>query len=210
MPTQREKNAARIKFKALEYVLNESETRNFADIQVVEICKYVKISKVTFFKYFTSKVDLLLYYRSVLTLNLIIKIAESEIEGMKALNVIVQHFASEYAKRPSMVLGLIHYFTDSTSYVNPIPVKQAERLLFFPEAIDINYEIMSFDQLVEQQMLDIVFKKQSTLSVNSSQLTEVFLSTLYGTIVVCRMKKVDHVSMFFFQVLGTVFPGIKG
>jgi len=210
MPTKREQNAARIKFKALEYVLSESERRNFADIQVTEICKYVEISKVTFFKYFTSKVDLLLYYRSILTLNLIIKIAESKIEGMKAINVIVQHFASEYAQRPSMVLGLIHYFTDSTTYVNPIHVKPAERLLFFPESSNIDYEVISFDQLVEQQMLDIVFKKQSTLSVNSQQLTEVFLSTLYGTIVVCRMKKADHVSMFFFQILGTVFPGIKG
>ncbi len=210
MPTKREQNAAKIKFKALKYVLNESKSRNFADIQVVEICKNVGISKVTFFKYFTSKVDLLLYYRSILTLNLIIKITESKIEGMKALNVIVQHFASEYTKRPSMVLGLIHYFTDSTTYVNPIHVKPAERLLFFPEATDINYEIISFDQLVEQQMLDIVFKKQSTLSVSSQQLSEVFLSTLYGTVVVCRMKKIDYVSMFFFQVLGTVFPGIKG
>jgi len=52
MPTKREQNAARIKFKALEYVLSESERRNFADIQVTEICKYVEISKVTFFKYF--------------------------------------------------------------------------------------------------------------------------------------------------------------
>ncbi len=210
MPTKREQNAARIKFKALKYVLKESESRNFADIQVIEICKYVGISKVTFFKYFTSKVDLLLYYRSILTLTLIIKIVESKVEGTKALNLIVQYFALEYAKRPSMVLGLIRYFTNSTDYVNPIPIKPAERLLFFPEATELAYEIISFDQLVEQQMLDVVFKKQSTLSVNSQQLSEVFLATLYGTIVVCRMKKVDHISMFFFQVLGTVFPGIKG
>ncbi len=210
MATKREINAARIKYESLKYVLKESERRNFAEIQVVEICKHVGISKVTFFKYFTSKVDLLLYYRSILTLSLILKLSESKFEGMKALNVIVQYFATEYVKRPSMVLGLIHYFTDSTSYVSPIAVKPAERLLFFPEAAELDYEIISFDQLVEQQMLDIVFKKQTTLSVNSQQLSEVFIATLYGTIVVCRIKKVDHVSMFFFQVLGTIFPGIKG
>ncbi len=210
MYTKRERNAAQIKFKALKYVLNEAERRNFTDIQVVEICKHVGISKVTFFKYFTSKVDLLLYYKSVLTLQLIIKISESKKEGLSALNCIVQHFASEYIVRPSMMLGLVRYFTNSTVYVSPIAVKPAERVLFFPELDNHKYEIISFDQLVEQQMLEVVFKKQSTLSVNSEQLSEVFLSTLYGAIIVCRMKKVDHVSLFFFQVLGTVFPGIKG
>ena len=210
MPSKREQNAARIKFKALEYVLGETKSRNFSDIQVNEICNYVGISKVTFFKYFTSKVDLLLYYKSVLTLKLIIKLTQNNLEGIKALNVIVQYFAAEYVKRPSMVLGVIHYFTDSTVYVSPIAVKPAERLLFFPEIDSLNYEMISFDQLIEQQMLDVVFKKDSTLSVNSQQLSEVFLSALYGAIVVCRMKKVDNVSMFFFQVLGIIFPGIKG
>ncbi len=210
MPTKRELNAARIKYESLKYVLEECKSRNFAEIQVVEICKHVGISKVTFFKYFTSKVDLLLYYRSILTLNLILKLTELRLEGMKALNVIVQHFATEYAKRPSMVLGLIHYFTDSTAYVSPMAIKPVERLLFFPESAHLVYEVIPFDQLVEQQMLDVVFKKQTTLSVNSQQLSEVFLSTLYGAIVLCRIKKTDHVSMFFFQILGTIFPGIKG
>lgn len=210
MPSKREQNAAVIKFKALEYVLNEAEHRNFTDIQVVEICKYVGISKVTFFKYFTSKVDLLLYYKSVLTLKLIIKLIQEKKEGLKALNVIVHYFASEYAKRPSILLGLIHYFTDSTEYVSPIPVKPAERLLFYPEAKSLKYEMISFDQLIEQQMLDVVFNKQSQLSADAEQLSEVFISTLYGTIIVCRMKKVDFVSMFFFKVMGTVFPGIRG
>ncbi|MCF6352784.1 MAG: TetR/AcrR family transcriptional regulator [Cyclobacteriaceae bacterium] len=210
MPTKREINAARIKYESLKYVLEECKSRSFAKIQVVEICKHVGISKVTFFKYFTSKADLLLYYRSILTLNLILKLTESGLEGMKALNIIVQHFANEYTQRPSMILGLIHYFTDSTIYVSPIAVKPPERLLFFPASAKLTYEVISFDQLIEHQMLDVVFKKQTTLSVNSQQLSEVFLSTLYGAIVLCRMRKVDHVSLFFFQILGTVFPGIKG
>lgn len=210
MASKREQNAARIKFKALEYVLAETQSRNFRDIQVNEICNYAGISKVTFFKYFTSKVDLLLYYKSVLTLKLIIKLTKDNLEGIKALNVVVQYFAVEYVKRPSMVLGVIHYFTDSTVYVSPIAVKPEERLLFFPESNALDYEMISFDQLIEQQMLVVVFNKDSTLSVNSQQLSEVFLSALYGAIVICRMKKVDNVSMFFFQVLGMIFPGIKG
>jgi AcrR family transcriptional regulator len=210
MASKRDQNAAQIKYKTLEYVLNESKRRNFEDIQVVEICRYVGISKVTFFKYFTRKEDLLLYYKSIFTLKLIILLTKKGEEGMAALSIIVQQFAQEYTTRPSMILGLIHYFTNSVKYVSPMRVKLAERALFFPEAETLSYEMISFDELVEQQTLDVVFKKQSTLSANSRQLSEVFLSTLYGAILLCRMKNSDNPSPFLFQVLGTVFPGIRG
>ena len=209
MYTKREQNAARIKFKTLEYVLNETKSRNFNDIQVVEICKYVGISKVTFFKYFIRKEDLLLYYKSTLTLKLIIMLAQQKKEGMKALNLVVQQFANEYATRPSMVLGLIHYFTDSTQYVSPMRVKPAERALFFPEAESLTYEMISFDELIEQQMLDVVFKKKSMLSADSKHLSEVFTSSLYGAIVLFRIKNLDNISSFLYQILGAIFPSIR-
>lgn len=210
MPSKREINAARIKYKVLEYVLNQSEGRNFNDIQVVEICAYAGISKVTFFKYFTRKEDILLYYKSVFTLRQIIAIKQKELEGIKALNYIVQQFANEYSSRPSLILGLIHFFTSSTQYINPIRVKPAERDLIFKDIDTVDYEIISFAQLIEQLMLDVVFKKQSDLSSDPKYLSEIFMSTLYGALVVFRMKNLDNISMFMFQVVGAVFPGIKG
>jgi len=210
MSIKRQINAARIKFGILEYTLNESRTRNFTDIQVIEVCKDVGISKVTFFKYFTRKEDILLYYRSVFTLKLIIGIKQNKLEGIQALSHIVLTFAKEYQNRPSMVLGLVHYFTSSTQYVNPIRVKSAERDLIFKDLVDVDYELVSFDQLIEQLMLDVVFKKQTILSSNPKYLSEIFLSTLYGALVVFRMKGQNNISMFLYSVIGAVFPGIKG
>jgi AcrR family transcriptional regulator len=210
MTTKREKNAARIKYNVLEYVLEESRSRNFSDIQVIEICEFASISKVTFFKYFTQKEDIILYYKSVFTLRLIIAIEQQELEGMKALNYIVHEFAIEYTSRPSLILGLIHYFTGSTQYVNPTRVKPAERDLIFKDVDDtIDYEIISFAQLIEQLMLDVVFQKQSAISSDPKYLSEIFISTLYGGLVVFRMKNLDNISMFLYQILGAVFPAIK-
>ena len=210
MSSKRESNAARIKYKALEYVLNESKGKNFDDIQVVDICKHVGVSKVTFFKYFTRKEDLLLYYKTILTLKIIIQLSEKKLEGIMALRLIVQQFAAEYVERPSLILGMINYFTHSLNYISPMRVKFAERTLFFPGAESVEYELISLDELVEQHMLDVVFKKQSSLSANSKQLSEVFLSTLYGALVMCRLRGSEHPSLFLFQVLGTVFPNIRG
>ena len=210
MSKKRQQNAARIKYNILEYVLKESKVKNFDKIQVVEICKYVAISKVTFFKYFTRKEDILLYYRSVFTLKLIIGIKQNKLEGIHALSYIVSTFAKEYQNRPSMVLGIIHYFTNSTQYVNPIRVNPAERDLIFKNLENVEYEIVSFDQLIEQVMLDVVFKRQSELSSDPKYLSEIFLSTLYGAIVVFRMKGHPNMSMFLYSVMGAVFPGIKG
>jgi len=209
MTSKREYNAARIKYKVLEYVLAESEGKNFSAIQVIEICKYVAISKVTFFKYFTRKEDILLYYKSVFTLRQIIKLKQLELEGMQALNYLVHQFAKEYETRPSLILGWIHYFTDSTQYVNPMRVKTAERDLIFKDIDTIDCEIISFDQLIEQLMLDVVFKKQSELSSDPKYLSEIFMSTLFGALVVFRMKNHDNISMFLSQVIGGVFPNLK-
>lgn len=209
MTGKREQKAARIKYKALKYVLNETNKRNFDEIQVIEICKAAGISKVTFFKYFTSKVDLLLYYKSVFTLQLIIQLKKEGKEGIDALKELTRLFAREYEQRPSMLLGLVRYFTSSTVYVSPIPVKPAERSLFFSE-VETTYEAISLEALVEQQMLEVVFARQTTLSTDARQLAELFLSTLYGAILVCRMQNKEHVRMFFVTMLGMVFPGIKG
>lgn len=210
MSSKREVNAARTKYEALKYVLERSQYKNFEDIQVLDVCRHVGISKVTFFKYFTRKEDLLLYYKSVLTLKIIIQLNKKKLEGMLALTQVVQQFAYEYAKTPSLILGVINYFTHSVDYISPMRVKPAERAMLFPEADCSNYELISLDELIEQQMLDIVFKKQSTLSANSKQLSEVFLSTLYGALLMCRMKGSENPSLFLFQVLGTVFPSIRG
>ncbi len=209
MFSKREKNAASNKVKILKYVFTESKDRNFTDIQVVEICSFVGISKVTFFKYFTRKEDILLYFKSVFTLRIIIELKQKELDGIKALSYIVQQFANEYSARPSLVLGLIHYFTDSTQYINPIHVKPAERNLLYSNLESLEYEIVSFDKLIEQIMLEVVFKKQSGLSADPKYLSELFISTLYGSLVVFRMKNHDNISMFLFQVIGAVFPSIK-
>lgn len=207
MISKREQNAARIKFEALSFVLEETTKRNFSDIQVIEICKHVGVSKVTFFKYFKSKIDLLLYYKSVFTLQLII--ATTNYDGMEALKEVVRSFASEYQTRPSMLLGLLHYFTDSVNYVSPIAVKPAERLLFFPEVVE-GFEILSLESLIERFMLEVVFARNTDITSDSRQLAELFLATLYGTIIVCRMQKKEHVPLFFATNMSMVFPGLKG
>ncbi|MDH5475586.1 MAG: TetR/AcrR family transcriptional regulator, partial [Cyclobacteriaceae bacterium] len=57
--------AARIKTKILEETKSLIGKGSFKDLYVAELCERVKISKVTLFKYFPQKEDILLYYQRI-------------------------------------------------------------------------------------------------------------------------------------------------
>ena len=59
MSLQKEK-AARLKVQVLDHTLKLIEKKSFDDLYVDDLCAKVKISKVTLFKYFPQKEDILL------------------------------------------------------------------------------------------------------------------------------------------------------
>ena len=65
----RKEKAARLKLAILDEAQRLIAKRPFEDLFVEDICARVKISKVTFFKYFPQKEDLLLYHLRIWCLN---------------------------------------------------------------------------------------------------------------------------------------------
>ena len=73
MITKRIQNAAHIRYKIINYVSQACQTRDFSKIHVTEICQAANISKVTFFKYFDHKEDVLMLYKTIVCTCRIIK-----------------------------------------------------------------------------------------------------------------------------------------
>ncbi len=58
----REKKFARVRLAILSAVLRLTKERSLADISVREICELAQVAPATFFNYFPSKEDVLVYY----------------------------------------------------------------------------------------------------------------------------------------------------
>ena len=83
----REKKSAVLKVHILQSTLELLGKKSLKELYVDEICEKVKISKVTFFKYFPLKEDLLLYYYRVWCLENVIKIGTTKKEGLDIVKV---------------------------------------------------------------------------------------------------------------------------
>jgi hypothetical protein len=198
MFAKRTLNAATIRYNMVSYVLQSCSSRHFNDVHVIDICQHAGVSKVTFFKYFKSKEDILLYYKSLLTLSLTIQVHQRKLQGIKGLDKIITHFSTEYKERPSLVLGLVNKLTADISPFKPMRIGPAEKYLFYPD-IDFGViDVLSLEQMIDKFVLEAVLNGQIKSSGNVEDLSVVFLSTLYGAIVASHVKG-DNLDKLLFQ-----------
>ncbi len=80
MSKVRANNAAKIKVKCVNALFKRLHSSSFDDVMVREICSDVGISKVTFFKYFSCKEELLRYQYRIWCFHICIDLAKRTIQ----------------------------------------------------------------------------------------------------------------------------------
>ena len=71
-----------------------------------------------------------------------------------------------------------------------------EKYLLFPASeTAIKQEIRSFEQLLQEYLLEAIFKTEITRSSNAEDITSMLLTTTYGSILVAKMKQLPIKSL---------------
>lgn len=188
MHSKRALNSAHHRYKMMNYVLVQCRRKSFEDVHVKDICKYAGLSKVTFFKYFLEKDDMLVFYKSLLTIGMNIKVQENELSGKKALDAIVAYYISEFRERPSLILGMVSQLISGPSPYKPMRVTAAEKEVFYPKVNFDDIQLLSLDQLVEKCLLESILSAQIKSTGDSKALKNSFLSALYGATVISHVS----------------------
>lgn len=206
----RKEKAARLKIQVLDNTLKLIGKKSFDDLFVDDICDKVKISKVTLFKYFPQKEDILLYYFRVWCLSRSVEFTQKPREGLQNVYYLVDKLAEEFEERPGFVLSLVGYLSDSRRPPKPFPVKPEEKKLLFPEVENITtIEIMSFDQMLEKFVLEAIFRKEITRSTVTKEIATLFSSTIMGGIITAHLNQITPVKMFFKRNLDLLLKGLQ-
>ncbi|HET9054265.1 MAG TPA: TetR/AcrR family transcriptional regulator, partial [Cyclobacteriaceae bacterium] len=159
----RKEKAARLKIQILENTLKLIGKKPFEDLYVDDLCAKVKISKVTFFKYFPQKEDVLLYYFRIWCLHRAVELKSKPKEGMQGVYYLSDKLSEECETHPGLMLSLIGYLADLKRPPKPFTVRPEEKVFLFPGQPEIHsVEILSLDQMLDKFTLEAIFKKEIT------------------------------------------------
>lgn len=205
----RKEKAARLKIQVLDYTLKLIGKRPFEDLYVEDLCDKVKISKVTLFKYFPAKEDILLYYFRVWCLQRAVELSQKPKEGMNGIYYLADKLSESFDEHPGIVMSLVAYLSDIKRSPKPFPLKVEEKKLLFKDLENIqSIEILSLDQMLEKFVLEAIFKKEITKATSTRDITNLFLATLLGGLITAHLNQVSPIKMFFKRNLDLMVRGL--
>lgn len=205
----RKEKAARLKVQVLEHTLKLIGKKAFDDVYVEDICEKVKISKVTFFKYFPQKEDVLLYHFRVWCLARAVDLNNKPREGMNGVYFLLDKLADECETHPGLMLSLVGYLADAKRHPKPFPVKPEEKKLLFPEVEEVStLEILSLEQMLEKFALEAIMRKEITRTSSTRDITNLLTTVFLGSIVSAHLTQQAAVKLYFRRNLDNVVKGL--
>jgi AcrR family transcriptional regulator len=206
----RKDKAAMLKLAILDNTLRLIGKKSFDDLYVDDICKRVQISKVTLFKYFPQKEDILLYFLRLWCLRRTVELREKPREGVAGIYYLFEKLGEDFENHPGIILSMMAYLADLKRAPKPFPVKAEEKKLLFQEIKDIQQlEIMSVDQMFERFALEAIFKKEITKTSSTRDLTTIFSAMFYGLILTAHLQQAEQQKFYFKRNVEIVIKGLK-
>lgn len=132
-PSLREKKKAKTKLALLQASLELSGERSFRQVMVEEICQHADVSKVTFFKFFPQKEDVLLYFMSVWQARCHLELLDAGKRGWEAVRHVYGKVASDAEQHPGIMLSLISFLAEQKMHPWVPKLSETELWLLFPE-----------------------------------------------------------------------------
>ncbi len=206
----RKEKAARLKLAILEATVRLIGKKSFDDVFVDDICAKVKVSKVTLFKYFPQKEDILLYYFRVWCLKRAVELKTKPREGVQGIFYVFDKLSEACETSPGIILSFFAYLMDLKRSIKPFPVKVEEKRLLFPDQSDIStIEIQSIDQMIEKFALEAIFKKEITKTTSTRDITNLLCSIFYGGVVTAHINQLTPLSYFFKKNVEMTLKGLQ-
>lgn len=205
----RKEKAARLKVHVLDQTLKLIGKKSFEDLYVDDICARAKISKVTLFKYFPQKEDILLYYFRVWCLSRCVELTLKPREGAAGLIYLFDKLGETSEEHPGLMLAVLGYLSDMRRSPKPFPIKPEEKRLLFPDITNIaSIDLLSLDQMVEKFVLEAIFRKEITKTTNTRDVSNLLLATFLGGIVVAHTNHLTPLKMFYRRNVEMVLKGL--
>lgn len=206
----RKEKTARLKLSVLDQTIRLIGKKSFDDVYVDDICAKVKVSKVTLFKYFPQKEDILLYFFRIWCLRRVVELKAKPKEGIHGILYLFEKLGDAYEANPGVILSLFAYLADLKRTPRPFSVKVEEKRFLFPDNPDIaSIEIQSVDQMIEKFTLEAIFKKEITKTTSTRDITNLLCTIFYGGVVMAHINQLSPIKYFFKKNVEMALKGLQ-
>lgn len=177
----REKKKAKTKLALLEGCLELIGDGNFRNVLVDDICRRAEVSKVTFFKFFPQKEDLLIYFMSIWQAKCYIELSTSSRRGWDAVRYIFAKVTDDGKKYPGIMLSLISFLSEQKMHPCVPVLSEAELSLLFPDQ-EAKTAIAEVDlgDIFHQCVMEASADGQLSPHVNEEEAVILLFSMFYG------------------------------
>jgi AcrR family transcriptional regulator len=208
----REKKFARVRLAILSAVLRLAKERSLADISVREICELAQVATATFFNYFPSKEDVLVYYMRLWSIPVTLQCRAAAAQGtvFDAVAAVFDYTAREMEQDQRLMFEIIAYIAHAKQPPQPPSISRAERLLAFPDHPDAeDVEPQSIDQLFTALLQQAVRTEELSSSVSIEAVALLLKTMFYGVPLATRREGVHTVRRAYHEVLDVLLANLK-
>lgn len=130
----RELKKAKSKIAIYEASLHLMQGRMFHEVMVD--CRLAEVSRVTFFKFFPKKEDVLLYFMRIWLTQAAIEVEEAQKSGFSAVRHLFAKLVREAEERSGLMSSLIAFLAGRRMHLEMQDMAEAEVHLLFPAHIE--------------------------------------------------------------------------
>ncbi|MGG4442475.1 TetR/AcrR family transcriptional regulator [Brevibacillus fortis] len=177
----REKKKAKTKFALLDAALELMGDGSFRNVLVDDICERAEVSKVTFFKFFPQKEELLIYYMSIWQAECFVELRSTGKRGWEAVRHIFAKVTRDSEKQPGIMLSLISFLAEQKMHPCVQILSDAELYLRFSEHEEREaIRATDLHQILQKCVQEAAEDGQLALHLSEEEAVILLFSMFYG------------------------------
>jgi len=130
----REKKFVKTKVSLMQAFMSRLKTTRFASISIKEVCESVEVSEGTFYNYFPQKVDVVYYYKSLVSVKIAWEInrKKSELSPWQLIQYVFELISVEL-QPPYLFYEMISIFTGEQRRPEALALSPLEKEYAYPD-----------------------------------------------------------------------------
>ena len=209
---QRQKKYAKTKIALLDALLKELEKKSLSEIMIKDLAKDAEVSEPTFFNYFDSKLDMLVYFIQLWSIDMNALAQSSELKCKSYVTTIKDIFRQtslQITKHPQLMLEIIAFQAQGLK-LKSHTITVAEKWLFFPETAKVeNIEGMGLESILPPLITKAIQAGELDKSTDTELVFLTLSSLFFGTALLILKKSTEAYPKYLEAQLNQLFKGLS-
>ena len=193
----REIKKARAKIALYEASLSLMEDKMFHEVMVEDICQKAELSRVTFFKFFPKKEDVLIYFMQIWLTERIIEIESMHKHGFDAIRHLLYKVGEQAGTITGIMPSLISFLAQMKMHPNLQDLSRAEIRLLFPGEEEIGSKAPNLYELFKRSMSEAAELQQLKQGISVDDAVKILFTIFYGSFLTAQQYASTDIIGFY-------------